>query len=209
MSYHHGNLREALIEVARRVVEEQGHTKLSLRACAREVGVDIAAAYRHFSNKDMVLASVATAGFHQLGRQMYVGMGARRVERARAYFEGAGRGYVAFGRAHPHLYRLMFGGGVPAHLVYELLEQTPDEHDANEVLSDALDLLMEAGEISATAREGADPLAWAMIHGVVSFLLESRETPDPGALTHRACVLLVDGLATKHGDTTLNPGWSK
>ena len=78
MSYHHGSLRETLIQEARKVVEDLGDEKLSLRSCARTIGVDIAAANRHFKNKSAVLAAVAADGFIELGRRDGSGVGEGR-----------------------------------------------------------------------------------------------------------------------------------
>src|SRR5215475_11143966 len=104
--YHHGDLRRALIDAARRILEAEGPSALSLRAVAREAGVSPAAPYHHFKDKGELLEAVAQEGWQMLEDVI------TRVKAEAASAEDAldeiGVGYVCFARDNPALYRVMY-----------------------------------------------------------------------------------------------------
>jgi AcrR family transcriptional regulator len=107
--YHHGALREALLEQAERTVRERGADALSLRELAREVGVSHGAPRRHFPDRQALLDAVAEAGFERLGaelRSAFAGAGADFEPRLRA----TAAAYVRFATRDPALLELMFAG---------------------------------------------------------------------------------------------------
>lgn len=168
-AYHHGSLRTALVDAAVRLVETEGADGLTLRAAARIAGVSQAAPYRHFADKEALLAAVAEEGFRALSEAM------RRatsrgdltvVER----FRQTGFAYVAFARTHPAHYRVMFGRGVGD------FTRHPSLHEASE---ETFGLLVEA--IAACQQEGSvrpgDPrelaiTTWATTHGLVALWMD-------------------------------------
>src|SRR5436190_24145857 len=101
-TYHHGNLRPALLAGAAKILEKEGVTALSLREAARRAGVSHNAPYRHFADRDALLAALAAEGFQMLGEAM-------RAHDGREM----GEAYVRFALAHPERFRLMFGGVLP------------------------------------------------------------------------------------------------
>src|SRR5256712_12176672 len=106
--YHHGDLPRALLDAALHIVETQGTAALTLRAAARSAGVSQAAPYRHFANKEAILAAVAEDGFRSLMaamREASAASGAGPLERLRA----VGLGYATFATRHPSHFRVMFG----------------------------------------------------------------------------------------------------
>jgi AcrR family transcriptional regulator len=104
--YHHGDLRRALVEAARRILESEGPTALSLRAVAREAGVSPAAPYHHFKDKGELLDAVAHVGWDMLGESM---TGAKqRAADLGALMTEIGVSYVQFSQQHPALYRVMY-----------------------------------------------------------------------------------------------------
>ena len=108
-TYHHGNLRAALLEAARARLAEGAEATLSLRDLAARVGVSVNATYRHFENKEALLMELAAVGFdalraHMLGAVAQLG-GADAIERLRA----TGEAYVHFAQHDPALFQLMFG----------------------------------------------------------------------------------------------------
>jgi AcrR family transcriptional regulator len=112
--YHHGDLRNALVALAVRLIETSGTSSFSLREAAREVGVSANAAYRHFDDKSALMTAVAAFGFRQLATQMVGAMASAAGGRAKgpasvARFKAVGRAYVEFAVAHPELFRVMFG----------------------------------------------------------------------------------------------------
>src|SRR5262245_20660369 len=108
-SYHHGDLRAALLAAAGRLLEEEGAEAVSFRAIAREVGVSQTAPYNHFESKEHLLATVAEEGFRAFTASQRA---AARTRPPRRRLQALGRAYVAFASAHPQLYRLMFGVGL-------------------------------------------------------------------------------------------------
>ena len=100
-AYHHGDLRSALLLAAADVVEKHGLKALTLRYVARRAGVSHNAPYRHFKDRNALLAALAEKGFRDLGSALEGKPGVRM-----------GEAYVRFGLAHPARFRLMFGGGL-------------------------------------------------------------------------------------------------
>lgn len=104
--YHHGNLRQALLSAARRLLEEEGHSNLSLRKCADAVGVSATAPQNHFPNKAALLTALAAQGYAELEAYMRRGIDGATGSDARR--NAALLGYVGFAQDHPGLYELMF-----------------------------------------------------------------------------------------------------
>src|SRR5262245_65147086 len=104
-TYHHGDLPPALLKAAGKILEKEGVGGLSLRELARRAGVSHNAPYRHFPDREALLAALAAEGFAMLGS-------AQREAAAAAGLRGMGEAYVRFALAHPQRFRLMFGGQV-------------------------------------------------------------------------------------------------
>jgi len=179
--YHHGDLRNALLEAAARLVGEKGPEAFSLREAAREVGVSPAATYRHFADKMALMAALSSEAHGRLAQAM---------ERALARVEGrpgsrahAVRGLVAIGEAYvefavrnPAHFKVMFGecytseGFQPG--------CAPSGRGAFQILLDVLDGLVASGAVRPEARLGAELAAWSGVHGLAS-LLVSEALPLP------------------------------
>lgn len=171
-TYHHGALREALLAAGMRAIEGSAGVDVSLRELARTVGVSPAAVYRHFPNKDALLAELGSEGLRILGsaqRDAYdkAGGGAKG-------FAETGRAYVRFALAHPALFRLIFAHGQPG----RWRERASDP--AREMLEEATQAL--AGEGAAAERLATQ--AWAIAHGVAMLMLDNR-LPSDDALIER------------------------
>lgn len=104
-SYHHGNLREALLQAAFGLVDSQGVEGLSMRALARETGVSSAAPFRHFADKQLLLNAVAEKASEEL--QQKLNEAARDRDDALTQFRAMTVAYVRFAAEHPHLFRLV------------------------------------------------------------------------------------------------------
>lgn len=105
-AYHHGSLREALLRAAERILERDGIQGLTLRAAAREAGVSHAAPKNHFGDMAGLLSDLAAVGFERIAARMEAGM--RAADAPGERLKAVGRGYVAFARAHPGLFQLMY-----------------------------------------------------------------------------------------------------
>ena len=164
--YHHGNLREALVDAAQCLISEVGVANLSLRQVAKHAGVSQAAPYHHFPNKDALLAEVAFRGFTELTAGMRQAFEQNDDPRERIL--AIGRVYVAFGLANPAIYRLMFGAEHCPGEDFPMLQETASETFG------VLLLTIAAGQERGVFG-GDEPLSvglatWSAVHGLVSLL---------------------------------------
>jgi AcrR family transcriptional regulator len=163
--YHHGDLPEALLAAAEQLVAEHGLEAFSLREAARAVGVDPAACYRHFRNRDDVIHALARRGFTRLVRKMERASGHHKdpEETLRAL----GRAYVAFARERPVDFRIMFGpNGVGAR----------DPRLRGDYERGGIDILTAAVARFLDRPTGSsDPYVmalWAAVHGVACLTVD-------------------------------------
>ena len=112
-SYHHGNLKEVLLEAARKLIEQYGPAGFSLTEAARLAGVSPAAPYRHFRDRDALLAEVAKHGFERFAARLDMAWN-NGVPTPLSAFDNLGRAYLAFARDEPASYAVMFESGVAA-----------------------------------------------------------------------------------------------
>jgi len=153
--YHHGNLRPALLRAAARVLERQGPSALSLRGLARRAGVSHNAPYRHFADREALLAALAVQGFRRLGDAL-TGASGRAM----------GEAYVRFALEHPQRFSLMFGGHLSLARHRELAEAAAAPYQA---LVDAF-----RNEPSIRDAEKAAAAAWSLVHGLAHLLLDGH-----------------------------------
>lgn len=157
-AYHHGNLRVAILRAAGELLEDQGVADLALREVARRAGVSHNAPYRHFADRDALLAALAAEGFAQLGAALdAAGAGGPRAR---------GEAYVDFALANPARFRLMFGGRLP-------LEAHPALREAAAQTYAGLVRAFEAVTGAAGAPTAA-AAAWALTHGLAQLLLDGH-----------------------------------
>ena len=174
--YHHGDLRNALVGAALRLVAKHGVEGFSLREAARAVGVSAAAAYRHFEDRSALLKALAHEGLARLALEMEEAIetapGApASPARAAAELTRIGAAYVEFAVAHPSHFRVMFGPwcDLGDELAPELL---PRGRDPLQLLVDTLDGMVRTRAITPAARQGAEVSAWSAVHGLASLLVE-------------------------------------
>src|SRR3984957_6457964 len=118
--YHHGNLKEALLEAALRLIAEKGPAGFTFADAARLAGVSPAAPYRHFRDRDELLSSIAQRGFEQFEAALTAAWDDGRPDTVTA-FERVGKAYLAFAREEPAFYSAMFESGLPVDLNPTLL----------------------------------------------------------------------------------------
>lgn len=187
--YHHGNLRAALVEAGAELARTAGPEGVVLREVARRTGVSHNAAYRHFADREELLAEIASVAAEQLERSMQARLDEVRetdpARRARARLRATGRAYVEFAVAEPGLFAVAF---CPLDAKAEEL----DGAGPYALLGQVLDELVEAGALSPEGRVGADVVCWAAVHGM-SVLLQSGPLHGIGAEERDA---LVEKLIT-------------
>lgn len=168
--YHHGDLRRALLDEALRTIETEGVEHLTLRTVGARLGVSRSALYRHFADKQSLLATVGKEGFSKLRQALadaWEGNGHGRVG-----FEAMHRAYVQFGVSHPSHYRVMFGGFIES--------AAKDDHfisearSAFQVLVDALVEQQNAGDIRRDDPVLMARFVWALVHGTVMLFINGQ-----------------------------------
>ena len=158
--YRHGNLPAALLAAARQILDENGLHAVGLRETARRVGVSATAAYRHFTNKEDLLASVAAEGFRELAASM------QSATRGATPLIRAGLAYIEFASQNRGLFRLMFG---PV-----LVERT--KYPALHAASAGVEALLLRGVADVDQRplndNPAAMAAWGLVHGLAHLIVD-------------------------------------
>ena len=176
-TYHHGNLKQALLDEAIAEIRANGVENLSLRALARGVGVSQTAPYRHFTDKDALLAELATQAFNDLAAAARAELQPQR--NALENVIAAGIAYVRFGINHPEKYRLMFGTSIAQRDSYP--ELTTAGNGAFELLSALIAQGQQAGIFVAGNAELMANACWSSLHGFVLLSIDGlfarRELP--------------------------------
>ena len=210
-TYHHGDLRRALLDAGTDLAREGGPDKVVLREATRRVGVSANAAYRHFADRDALLGEVVSRAQARAADVISATMDAVPDDLdpgplARARFRAVGVGYLRFAMDEPGLFRAAFA--VPVDLSRAA---SPDAAGCSgrtpfQLLSDALDAMVDSGVMAAEQRPGAELLAWSAVHGMAMLALDGplRDLP-PGAVDELAprLVTMVDlGLGLSDGSVT-------
>ena len=166
--YHHGDLRQALVETARGALLE-GTGKLSLREVARRAGVSHASAYYHFKDKTALLAAVALSAFADLAaatEDAYNQEGRSALER----LEALAQAYVRFAVAHPQEFRLMFLPELRSDTVRTEVERAGRSSYMRTVA--LIEMLQAEGRIAAGDPEEVAISAWALMHGLATLMID-------------------------------------
>lgn len=188
-TYHHKDLRAALVLAGRVILESEGLSALTLRACARHAGVSHAAPAHHFGTVKSLLSAIAASGFDDFVEALEAGAGSKTAPDDRLF--EMGKSYVRFAASHPALYRVMFGGEAGQEMSQNLMES----------MSKAWALLVGAvrdvtGEPTAI---GAAFHVWALVHGYSTLVASGclppaidaeRELNQILRTTHRAIASL-------------------
>ena len=170
-TYHHGSLREAMLQAAERILERDGIQGLTLRAAAREAGVSHAAPKNHFGDLSGLLSELAAVGFERFVALMQANV--RESDPPPQRMAGIGRGYVTFARTHPGLFLLMFRS-----------ERLDMQRPALRAAVDASSRVL-SGAVGAVRDESLAPEltlsqaasvvgAWSLVHGFAMLLLDGR-----------------------------------
>ncbi|RDJ19883.1 TetR/AcrR family transcriptional regulator [Bosea caraganae] len=199
--YHHGNLKEALVRAALGLIGEKGPSGFTFAEAARMAGVSPAAPYRHYRDRDELLADVAARGFTAFEAALARAWDGGRPD-AEAAFHRVGRAYLAFAHDQPAFYSAMFEAGVP-------LDASPDLRAAADrsfqLLRNAAETLI--ADLPQDKRPPALMMAlhvWAMSHGVAA--LFGRADAGRRTLPMSAADLLEAGMLIYFKGLGLPPG---
>jgi AcrR family transcriptional regulator len=170
-SYHHGDLRQNLIDAAIALISEEGSSDLSLRQVARRVGVSHNAPYRHFEDKEALLAAVAEQGFQSLRVAMETARQDIRIDASQC-LEAIGIAYVNFALAQPFHYRLMFGDHRCNLSKYPALADAAQQSFM--VLVNTIREGQSAGIFRSSDSVNMARVAWSLVHGQSMLALDNR-----------------------------------
>ncbi|KZZ42003.1 hypothetical protein A3765_12460 [Oleiphilus sp. HI0130] len=174
-SYHHGDLKSALIDAALQILDTRGIEALSLRALASEVGVSHMAPYAHFKNKTELFQAIAASGFQSLTRRMQA---VQDENNAIELILNYGTQYIEFAIANPALYKIMLSQTQTAPEMTMELQQASKEPHA--LLVQAFEKLPNAHSPANLQAQGA----WAMVHGLSALITDGH-------------LLIPDGMSVK------------
>ena len=197
--YHHPDLRDAMIRVAQDLLETEGPSGWTVRAAARIAGVSSGAPYRHFADKDALLAAVAARGFDELKSEIDARI-ARASASALSRFQALGEAYDSFALARPGRYSIMFGRTVVDPKIHAELKAAADRTFST--LASEVKHAQEAGMLRADrSAEELAAAAWSMIHGLSDLLLSGRLSgiagTDPLTLTAQVGRMMFEGLLAR------------
>ena len=199
--YHHGNLKEALVRAALALIAEKGPAGFTFADAARWAGVSPAAPYRHFRDRDELLADVARRGFEEFAASLAKAWDDGRPDVMRA-FDRLGKAYLDFAKREPSYYSAMFEAGVS-------LDTDPALRAASER---AFAVLRAAAEkvVARMPVQGRPPALmvalhiWSMTHGIASLFARGdaarRALPmPPEELLEAAVLIYLRGLGLESG----------
>jgi AcrR family transcriptional regulator len=164
-AYHHGNLREALIQAARELIKEKGPAGFTFADAARSAGVSPAAPYRHFRDREALLADVAREGFVRFEAMLTTGWAGGKPDPITA-FHNVGRAYLTFARSEPAYYAAMFESGLPPDLSPELRVAGDKAFAVLRGAAEHLVTLLPSGKRPPAMMMSLH--VWAMAHGIAS-----------------------------------------
>jgi AcrR family transcriptional regulator len=202
-TFRHGDLRRALLEAGTALAREGGPNAVVLREATRRAGVAPNAAYRHFSSHGDLLQAVRAAALSSLALAIEAEIaGVRRsklpAESARATLRAVGTGYLKFALAETGLFRTAFS--VPDRVEGDVDGAKAGKSGLNpfQLLSRALDLMVEAGALPRQRRTGAEYLAWSAVHGLAFLIIEGPLSRSPHkeihAISDRLLQMVEKGL---------------
>ena len=185
-SYHHGDLRSALVAEGLRLLAAHDAGRLSLREIARNVGVSATAVYRHFPDKNALLSALAFEGGEQLAEQQMVAQQA--AGEGVAGFDATGRVYVRFALANPALFRLMMVNARDG----PVIDGQTDRAKGLSLLRRNIAALATPGTSAQVQRVRAVQ-SWAIVHGLAMLILDGQVPPDDALIDAVVSTAGIDG----------------
>jgi AcrR family transcriptional regulator len=207
-AYHHGDLKNALIDAALERIAHDGVRALSLREVARRAGVSHTASYRHFSSKESLLAAIAEQGFRRLSASMREAI-LPHTDDPLAALQASGVAYVEFGVSCPDHLSIMFGGDI-AHGSYPELAEASKE--AYALLTSIVQQGLHTGNVRGSDERTVTLAAWSIVHGLAQLIaggqLDARGVRRAATREVALAVtrLLHEGIAVSAGRSTRRAG---
>jgi AcrR family transcriptional regulator len=193
--YHHGDLRRALVDEAVRTIQARGVEYLTLRSVGERLGVSRTALYRHFSDKQALVAAVAREGFYML--RVAVADAWEQKGRGRAGFEAMAGAYVQFAVTHSSHYRVMFGGFIAS--TGKDVDLMGEANAAFQVLVGALTDQQASGIIRRDDPALMARFVWALMHGIAMLMIDGQLSGPVEALNQYAVERLRTAIGVERG----------
>ncbi len=199
--YHHGNLREAMVDCGLRLLETEGLDALTLRRAAREAGVSQSAPLHHFGNKLGLVAAIAAEGFRRLAAARTSALQKCRSSDAGTRLRAVMHAYVDFAMRHTPLFQLMFGPQIPNKAAHPELEDAATR--SYRILEQCVADYTQACGIERSATRQATLAAWTACHGVATILVDRQNSPydltrrDPSRTADEVFDVLLAGIAAR------------
>jgi AcrR family transcriptional regulator len=170
-TYHHGDLKNALIKAGADILSKEGVSALSLRKVAQQAGVSHAAPYAHFADKQALIAAISTEGYQKLYAQIAQVADQYRSDPLRRLVESSWA-YVQFALNEPDHFKVTLSGMIDKEQEYPAFVEA-----AQQTFNLVVDIVAQ-GQQAGLLRQGAPDLTavsvWALIHGLVTLLLENQ-----------------------------------
>lgn len=170
-SYHHGDLKNALIKAGADILSKEGVSALSLRKVAQKAGVSHAAPYAHFADKQALIAAISTEGYKKLYEQIAQVAEQYRSDPLRRFVE-ASWAYVQFALDEPDQFKVTLSGMIEKEQEYPAFVETAKQTFA--LVVEIAEQCQQAGILRKGAPDLTAVSAWSLIHGFVSLLMENQ-----------------------------------
>lgn len=204
-SYHHGDLRQSLIDAAIALIQEGEISQVSLREVARRVGVSHNAPYRHFADKAALLSAVAEQGFQGLRAATEQAI-ANLSPDAKQRLSAIGQAYVEFALQNPAYYRVMFSP-------YSNCESAGLQAAMRQSFSVLLHVIQDGQTAKSFRAEDSLQMAqtaWALVHGIATLAIDGQLSVVSGAAFDRflqvSTQMLIEGFAVNQGSADRSAG---
>ncbi len=166
-TYHHGNLKQTLIDVSLELLEREGYQSLSIRNVATRAGVSQSALYRHFPDQEALYADVACVGFQRLSAVLQK-LRKKYKKTPLIQFRESGVAYVNFALNNVDMFQIMYGNQITDHSTYPFLIEAEDQTFQN--ITDILTDCKNEGLLQTDDIRGAAMSAWTLVHGIAVLL---------------------------------------
>ena len=170
-SYHHGDLKNALIKAGVKILAKEGVSGLSLRKVAKQAGVSHAAPYSHFADKQALIAAISTEGFKQLYKQIASVREAHSKKPSALLLETA-RAYIQFAMNEPDRFKLMFSSVIEKEKDYPEFVEASQENFQQ--LVSVVETCQQAGILKSGPSDLMAVSVWSSVHGMIMLIIEGQ-----------------------------------